>query len=77
MKSFTVKLAGSASDAVVSSSSTVPEVQTRATVTFAVLLSLKSLFTVNVIGSRLFTMVQLGVPAGLIATPAQAAWFAV
>ena len=26
---------------------------------------------------RVFTMVQLGVPAGLIATPAQAAWFAV
>ena len=48
VKPVTVKLAGSASDAVVSSLTTVPEVQTSPTVTFAVLSSLKSLFTVNV-----------------------------
>ena len=76
VKPVTVKLAGSASDAVVSSSTTVPEVQTRPTVTSAVLSSLKSLFTVNV-AVALFTMVQLGVPPGVMVTPAQAVWFAV
>ena len=58
LKPVTVKLAGSASEAVVSSLATEPEVQTMATVTSAVLLSEKSLLTTTWAVRRVLVIVQ-------------------
>jgi hypothetical protein len=54
----TVKFAGSASDAVVSSFATAPDVHVTATVTFAALLSEKSLLTMTWAVRSVLTMVQ-------------------
>jgi hypothetical protein len=58
LKPVTVKLAGSASEAVVSSFATLPDVQVTDTVTSAALLSEKSLFTTTCAVRRVLTMVQ-------------------
>ena len=59
VKPVTVKLARSASDALVSSSVTLPEVQETLMVTSAVLSSLKSFKTSNWALLRVLTMVQV------------------
>ena len=58
LKPVTVKLAGSASDAVVSSLATAPLVQTRPTVTSAASSGTKSLLTVTVAERRVLVIVH-------------------
>jgi hypothetical protein len=58
LNAVTVKLAGSASEAVTSSFATLPEVQVRPTVTSAALLSEKSLSTTTWALRKVFVIVQ-------------------
>jgi hypothetical protein len=74
-KAVTVKLAGSDSEAVVSSSVTDPEAQARDTVTSAPLSGTKSLLTVKA-AVVVLVMVQVAVPRSAIAMLMQAAWLA-
>jgi len=72
LKPVTVKLAGSDSDAEVSSFATDPDEQVRVTVTLAALLSVKSLFTTTWAERRVLTIVHVPADNGAEHVPVEA-----